>query len=385
MKKSLLTLLLTLATAISASAVDFQWGTATWNITDGRVYEDIDDLNLEGIVLTYPNPANYTLNFFQMVAVSYDLYVYDATEPIKASASARQSTAISFNYQWSEGHNYKIVTIGAVLAQANLATYSTDTISSNSDSYTISFTIKGPELVKTIEVEGTMSLSIIDQEWQKTYSLLNTREICEALGIESLDDATVYGLNPNGSYNPNYIDPFDGWHDADEGFTNWSGNAGGGVFDLLGHNPYPAVYCIKLSETQDSVFYYFYDYWKEYDPDEPGEIPSTGSGIKMRAPQTSYHNVVWDWDNGDGTITQYKRYYRCDEGSDYHASFAFLANKKMVLLNATLHFVSQEAYAEYLQKQEEEFIKRYDFDGDGKFTISDITKLIEIYKAEQQK
>ena len=191
MKKSLLTLLLTLATAISASAVDFQWGTATWNITDGRVYEDIDDLNLEGIVLTYPNPANYTLTFFQMLAVSYDLYIDDATEPIKASASARQSTAISFNYQWSEGHNYKIVTTGAVLAQANLATYSTDTISSNSDSYTISFTIKGPELVKTIEVEGTMSLSIIDQEWQKTYSLLNTREICEALGIESLDTAVV--------------------------------------------------------------------------------------------------------------------------------------------------------------------------------------------------
>ena len=385
MKKNLLTLFLTLATIFSASAVDFQWGTATWNINDGRVYEDITDLNIEGIVLTYPNPANYTLTFFHMIAVSYDLYVDDATEPIHTSASAQMSTAVSFDYPWVEGHKYKIVTTGAALAQANIATYTTDTLSQNSDSYTISFTINGPELVKTIEVEGTMSLSIVDQEWQKTYSLIDTLAICQALGVNDMSDVETYGLNPNGSYNPNYIDPFDGWHDADEGFTVWSGNAGGGVYSLLGHNPYPAVYGIKLSQTQDSVFYYFYDYWRDYDPDEPSEVPGSGTGIKKRAPETNYQNIVWDWDNGDGTTTKYTRSYRAEEGKDYHASFAFLANRKYVLLNATLHFVSQEAYAEYIANQQSGDDSRYDLDGDGKFTISDITKLIEIYKAEQQK
>jgi hypothetical protein len=33
-----------------------------------------------------------------------------------------------------------------------------------------------------------------------------------------------------------------------------------------------------------------------------------------------------------------------DEGKDYKASFAVIANKKIVIINATLHFVSQEDY-----------------------------------------
>ena len=36
--------------------------------------------------------------------------------------------------------------------------------------------------------------------------------------------------------------------------------------------------------------------------------------------------------------------YRCNEGEDYKASFAIVANKKMVKINATLHFMSQEDY-----------------------------------------
>ena len=49
--------LLTLTTALffmvgAASAQSFEWGTATWNIQDGTVYDGIDQLNAEGIVLT---------------------------------------------------------------------------------------------------------------------------------------------------------------------------------------------------------------------------------------------------------------------------------------------------------------------------------------------
>jgi len=378
MKQTLLTLVLALATAAGATAQTFTWGTAQWNLQDGKVYEDIDDLNLEGIVLTYPNPSNYTLTFLQMVAISYDLYIDDATEPIQETSSARQSTAITISHKWAEGHSYKIVTTGAVLAQANLATYTTDTLSSSTDSYTISFSIKGPQLVKTIEVEGTMALTIVDQEWFKTYSLIDAAGIKSALGISDISEATVYGLNLNGSYNPNYIDPFDGWRDADGEYTVWGGGAGGGVYDLLGHNPYPAVYSIKLSEKLDSVYYYFYDYWRDYDPNEPEVVPSTGQ-TKRRAPNTSYHNVIWDWENEDGTITQYRRSYRCDEGTDYKAQFAVIANKKYVLINATMHFVSQEDFAEYLKQQEEQEKNPYDLDGDGVLSVTDITTLINIY------
>lgn len=353
MKKSLLAFL-ALAMAMGMQAQTWQWGQATWNISDGKVYEDINDLNGDGIVLSFPNPANFALGFFDMLAVSYNIYVDDATEPIEASASTRQGTDIVLNYDYVEGHSYRIVTIGAALCRANIATFTTDTLSLNeADSYTINFSINGPEVVKTIDVEGTMALTIVDQTYFPTFSLIDTPSICEALGIANIDEAELYGLNPNGSLNAFFFDPrFDFWHDADGGLTVYGGGAGGGVYDVLGHNPYPAVYCIKLNETVDSIHYYFYDWWSDYTPDEPTELPSTGFA-KHRAPTTSYNSVVWDWewtdDDGNPQVTQYTRRYRVDEGQDYKAGFAIKANKKVVFINATLHFVSQETFAQYLE------------------------------------
>ena len=254
-----------------------------------------------------------------------------------------------------EGHDYRIVTKGAKLCQANLATYTTDTISSCSDSYTINFRINGPEIVKTLEYKAIMSLAIINQESQLTFSEVDTATINACLGINDITEAQFLGLNTNGSYNiafysPDYgYDFFDGWRDADGGYTVWSGNAGGGAYNLVGgHNPYPAVYCIKFNETCDTIKYYFYDYWKEYNPDDPGEIPGTGSGVKhygpMRAPETHYQSVIWDWEEEDGSITQYTRSYRCVEGEEYHASFIFKANDKAVKINAAMLFVSVDDY-----------------------------------------
>ena len=120
---------------------------------------------------------------------------------------------------------------------------------------------------------------------------------------------------------------------------------------MLGHNAYPAVYSIKLSDKGDSVLYYFYDYWAEYDPEAEDEIGSSTSSVRNRAPQTTYNYVIWDWENEDGTTTKYKRQYRVNEGSDYKSSFVFVANGKSVLLNATLHFVSQDDYVAYLKNR----------------------------------
>ena len=223
MKKTLLLFMMAFAVVASTYAKDFVWGTATWNISDGKVYEDIADLNADGIVLSFPNPSNFTLTFFDMLAVSYNVYVDDATEPIEAKASAQQSTNVVLDYDYVEGHSYRIVTTGAALCRANLATYKTDTLTLNKeDSYTISFSVKGPEVVKNIDVEGTMALTIVDQDYFPTFSLIDISSICEALGIASINKAEVYGLNPNGSYNANFFNPlFDFWRDADGGLTTF--------------------------------------------------------------------------------------------------------------------------------------------------------------------
>lgn len=355
MKKSLL-VILALALALGVQAKEWEWGTPTWNVANGKVYEDVFEVNAEGIILSYPNPSKFVLTAMNVLSVSYNLYVDDATEPIELAASAlRQTTDVILEYDWVEGHSYRIETTGAALCQLNLATFKTDTVSLNKTaSYSLSFSIKAPDVVDVINVEGTMALSIVDQLATPTFSLIDVSNICEKLGINSIDEAEFYGLNPNGSYNIFFFDPrFDFWRDADGGLSVWSGSAGNNVYSVLGHNPYPAVYSIKLNETCDSVFYYFYDYWRDYDPDEPSEVPGSGSGAKRRAPATSFHNVVWDWEwvdeAGQPQVTQYMRSYRVDEGEDYKGGFAIRKDNKVVLINATLHFVSQEAYAQYLE------------------------------------
>ncbi len=344
MKQILLSLFVVLSTITSAEAQTFEWGTPTWNIEDGTTFDGIDEFNANGLILTYPNDAGFYLTFLNVLAVDYDVYIDDDTTPVQYTSSAQASTIVNFNYTFAEGHKYRIVTTGAVLVQANLATYTTDTLTTNNDSYTISFTILGPELVKSYAVEGTQAISITDQSTDLTYSLLDTGDILTQLGIDSIQQATIYGLNVNGSYNANYIDPFDGWRDADGEYTTYYS----GWSSILGHNAYPAVYCIKLSENADSVYYYFYDYWREYTGNDSTSVPAT------HAPTTSYNYILWEWDNGDGTTTTYRRQYRVDEGQDYYASFAIIANKKYVTVNATLHFVSQEAYAAWLDEQERE-------------------------------
>lgn len=348
MKRFTLALMALITAAISLNAQTWEWGTATWNIEDGSHYASIDELNAEGITLTFPNPAGYTLTFLNLVAISYDLYVDQATQPIHAQSSAQMSTAVTLSYRFVEGHTYTLVTTAILLAQANLATYTTDTLSLCPDTYTLSFSIDGPQLVKTLEAEATQALTIINQEEEKTISTIDVDDICTSLGISTIAEADIYALNTNGSYcekewyGPDY---FDGWRDADGELTTWYG--GYNQYDR--HNAYPAVYSIQLNETADTLTYYFYDYWREYDPDEEETTGgSTIASVKRHAPATSYHSLIVDWDNGDGTTTQYKRYYRCDEGTDYTASFLFKANQKAVRLNATLHFVSQADYSAYI-------------------------------------
>lgn len=329
-------------TGQALDASTFVWGKASWNLDNNAVYSSVEDFQNAGLALTYPNPTGYSLTFLHVIAVSTEIYMDDNKEPVNYTISAQGTATAAVKYDFAEGHDYRIVVTGATLVKANLATFVTDTLSTNSSSYTFSFRINGPELQRTIDVDAYMSLSIVDQNATPTISEVNVEEITAALGIGDISEATVHPLNGNGSYN-DHMDVFDWWRDADGEFTMYYS----GWNSILGHNAYPAVYCIKLNATADTVSYYFYDYWTEYDPNDPGSVPGTGTGaqaIKQAAPQTSYNSVIWDWTNEDGTTTQYKRNYRVDEGADYEAKTLFVANGKSVLLHATLHFVSQEEY-----------------------------------------
>lgn len=349
MKKILLFILA--MTTITANAQTFEWGPAEWNIQDGWVFNDQADFDQTGVILTYPNPAGYTLTMFHMLGVTYDLYIDDATEPTEEEASARGGTEVVFSYPFVEGHKYKIVTKAAQVVFINLGTMppTPETVSTNEDSYSISFEIKGPQLMSVIDVEATMSLSITDQYNPLTASEIDVDGIKEDLGISDINEATIYGVQlTTGQYVPyDYYGPsaFDGWRDNDGDYTNW----GGGWNSFVGHNAYPAVYCIKISEDADSITYFYYDYWREYNPDEDGEIGGgTLTTSKQRVPETTYNSIVWDWDNGDGTTSKWVRMYRCNEGEDYKATFIIKANGKIVQINATMHFVSIEDYEKYL-------------------------------------
>ena len=315
----------------------FTWGTATWNTADNAVYDGIEAFEAAGLTLSYPNPSGFALNFLNVLLVEFDLFVDGSTEPIKATSSAQGSTDVLISYPFVEGHQYKIVTTKAQLCQANLSTYTTDTLTTNEDSYSISFTINGPALQKTIDVEGWMSLAIINQDYTKTISTVDVADICATLGISDISEATMHALRPNGSY-CDYMDYFDWWRDADGDFTPYNA----GYNSVFGHNAYPAVYCIKVNETADTVSYYFYDYWTVI---EEGENNGGGS-IVTRAPSTVYHNDTVNWENEDGTITPYRRSYRVTEGEDYVSEVMYVANGKSVILRATLHFVSEEEWNE---------------------------------------
>lgn len=323
----------------------FVWGQATWNTADDITYKSIKEFEDAALTLSYPNPTGYNLTFLNIVAVDCQIYIDNEETPVEYKASAQASTNVPISYNFAEGHTYKIVTTNAFLAQANLATRVTDTLSVSNDSYAISFSIDGPELQKTIEVEGNMSLSIINQNDPLTASVLDVEDIKSALGISDISEAAIHALNDNGSYN-DHMDYYDFWHDANGGFTNYNG----GYDTYNGHNAYPAVYCIKINEAADSITYFFYDYWRVYDPDEEETVPGTNSGSdtqrikRSTPPTTSFNSVIWDWENEDGTTTQYKRNYRVNEGEDYKADFLIVANRKSVLIHATLHFLSQEDY-----------------------------------------
>ena len=133
MKHLLLTTLMAFAAIAAQAQITFQWGKASWNIENGRVYENIDEFDADPATLTYENPANFNLTFFNIIAISYDVYIDDATEAIPAFSSQQMGTNVALSYDFIEGHDYRIEVNEAVLCQINIATRTTDTLTTNTD------------------------------------------------------------------------------------------------------------------------------------------------------------------------------------------------------------------------------------------------------------
>jgi hypothetical protein len=83
------------------------------------------------------------------------------------------------------------------------------------------------EIVKTIEGGSIEYASSEASYTEKSIVLTDEQvaEILEALEIESLDQATVYGWNPTTQELVANFAGYDGWRKADGDFANWSGDA----------------------------------------------------------------------------------------------------------------------------------------------------------------
>ena len=82
------------------------------------------------------------------------------------------------------------------------------------------------DIVKTIEV-GSVEYASSDASYiEKTLTLTDDQvtEILTALGLESLDDAVIYGWNPTTEEAVENFAGFDGWRDQNGDFANWTGN-----------------------------------------------------------------------------------------------------------------------------------------------------------------
>ena len=101
------------------------------------------------------------------------------------------------------------------------------------------------DIVKTIE-GGSVEYASADGSYiEKTVSLSDDQvtEILTALGLASLDDATVYGWNPSTETAVTNYEGYDGWRDVNGDFHTWTGN-----------EEVPA--CVKYTNGKD---YYTYN------------------------------------------------------------------------------------------------------------------------------
>lgn len=78
-------------------------------------------------------------------------------------------------------------------------------------------TVEGKKVVYDLDVEREAGLGYAAQEYT-----IATSELAALLGVETLEGATIWGVNPDGSYVADAMTAYDGWRAVDGTFAGWS-------------------------------------------------------------------------------------------------------------------------------------------------------------------
>lgn len=102
----------------------------------------------------------------------------------------------------------------------------------------------GKKVVYNLDVERVAGLGYAAEEYT-----IATSELAALLGVESLGEATMWGVNPDGSYVADAMTVYDGWRAVDGTFAGWSSETAAVCVKLFAEE---AAYLISICTHGDN-------------------------------------------------------------------------------------------------------------------------------------
>lgn len=202
--------------------------TATVDFTAAKTFLGVEEVTTDMLRVVHPNGTHIA---------SYGEYDgWFATTGIPTqwsdlSGGPQPGICVKF-YLAIDGGNYTICDMNGADVVGTTYTVKWALVANGKTyTYTINVTFKNPDVVElpygdlTEELDVTYGVGEVSYT-EKWVSLSTDQQdaICDALGIDNVSDATVYGYNPSdGSLITNYA-RCDGWRDANGDFDVWTGD-----------------------------------------------------------------------------------------------------------------------------------------------------------------
>lgn len=102
----------------------------------------------------------------------------------------------------------------------------------------------GKKVVYDLNVERVAGLGYAAEDYT-----IATSELAALLGVESLGEATIWGVNPDGSYVADAMNTYDGWRAVDGTFAGWSSETAAVCVKLFAEE---AAYLISICTHADN-------------------------------------------------------------------------------------------------------------------------------------
>lgn len=204
-----------------------------WNLPNGTYNVEL-----------YANALN---NNYEVALTDGDnTLVYVSANDVKTPVVAKNATAIT------ESEVYAIN--GAVVTDGSLHL----TLSKNDKDGTNWHTVQvksislvapvkvaaGKKVVYDLDVEREAGLGYTAEDYT-----IATSELAALLGVESLGEATIWGVNPDGSYVADAMNTYDGWRAVDGTFAGWSSETAAVCVKLYAEE---AAYLISICTHADN-------------------------------------------------------------------------------------------------------------------------------------